>query len=504
MSKILKITGLVILLASLAAVAMAFTRPNQITRETDAVSYKSDGTFSYVTYLKPSALYGGSLAATYPSEVSKSLDFNFTFKPSANTTSSVTIYEVLSNPGIWQKRIALASSTVAAGGLNLPFSIDLDSMKQMFANIEDQLKITGLSRHLTIEAVVTSGDQTFSHDLEMELTDTLVSVANNLTQGQLAGESGFNYMVTLKPNSVFDSAFLLPPTANGSITAGAGDPLLIKLADNMALDYRYAFTSPQSVSNVTTTVQVSAALSAQDLWSKTFALYSGQKGASFDLKIPVDLASYNDLIDSVRNETGVSADSYSLNITAIIRVKATSASGPIDETFTQSLKGTISRNVLTWDKTLSATAAGAIKQQETVPNDQSFLGLSLGDTKTWSLAVFILGGTVLFSGFMIRTARVTSRAEETEKELAAIRKKYGARIVDASGAAPDVEGAINLNSFEGLISVADELGKPVVYFSTEPTPREHVFCVIDGKTRYQFRLKPEREIPSIASDNDEK
>lgn len=374
MSKILKIAGIVIVVAALAAVAVAFTQPNEITRQTDLVSYKQDGTFSYVTYLKPSALYGGAAAATYPSEVVGTLDFNFTFKPSSNTTSSVTIYEVLSNPGIWQKRIPLASSTSLSGSIGSAFSINLDSLKQTFSGIEDQLKITGLSRHLTIEAVVTSGEQIFSHTLEIELTDTLVSVANNLTQGQLAGESAFNYVVTLKPNTVFDTSILLPPTAGGSITAGAGDPLLIKLADNMALDYKYAFTSEQAVSNVSTTVQLNAVLSAPDLWSKTFTLYSGQKGANFDLKVGVDLASYNDLIETVRNETGVSADSYTLNITAIVRVKATSASGPIDETFTQVMKGTISRNVLTWDKTLSATAPGSIKQEEMVPTIKNTWG----------------------------------------------------------------------------------------------------------------------------------
>ena len=503
MNKILKITGLVITLAALAATALAFTRPNQITRETDALTYKQDGTFSYVTYLKPSALYDGSPEATYPSEIVSRLDFNFTFKPVAGSSSSVTINEILSNPGIWEKKIVLASSTSLTGNLNLPFSINLDALKQMFAGIEDQVNIKGLSRHLTIEAVVTSGGQTFSHDLEINLTDTLVNVANNLAQGQMAGESDFNYVVYLKPNTIFDTSVLLPSAVTGSTTAGAGDPLLIKLADNMALDYKYAFTSSQAVSNVATAVQVNAVLSAPDLWSKTFSLYYGQQGANFELKVPVDLASYSDLIDTVRNETGVSADSYKLDITTTIRVKATSGAGPIDETFIQTMKGTISRNVLTWDKALSQTNNGAIKQQVTISNDNQYFCMSVGDTRTWSLAMFIFGGAVLFSGFMIRTSP-PARREEIQDELNAIRKKYHARIVDASGAAPDVEGAINLNSFEGLTSVADELGKPVVYFASESSPPEHVFCVIDGKTRYQYRLKPETEFLSVPIDNPEK
>ena len=488
MNKILKITGSVILLAALAAVVLAFTQPNEITRDTDAVTYKQNGTFSYATYLKPSTLFGGANKATYPSEVVNKIDFTFSFKPAGNTGSSTTIYTVLSNPGIWQKRTAVASTTTANGNLNLTFSINMDSIKNIFSGIEDQLKITGISRHLTIEAVVVSGDQTFTHDVEIELTDTLITVANNLTQGQLAGESAFTYGVTLKPNSVFDASMLVFPNASASVLAAAGDPILIRLADNMTMDYRYTFSSPQQVTNVTTDTRVTAALSAPDLWAKSFSLFSGQNGASFDLKLGVDLAAFNDLIDAVRTETGVSADSYKLDITAVTHVKGTSASGPIDEVFTQIMKGTISRNVLTWDKAMSATAEGAIKQQVTVPNDQKFMGLNLGNLRTWSLAVFILGGTVLVSGFMIRSPRAQHETSATEKKLAAIRKKYGSRIVDASGSTPTDCRSIALSSFEGLIAVADELGKPIVYFTPAGTPSTHCFFVVDGEISYQYSI----------------
>jgi hypothetical protein len=314
----------------------------------------------------------------------------------------------------------------------------------------------------------------------------LITVASNLTQGQIAGESAFTYNVSLKPNSVFDASMLVFPAASASVQAPVGEPILIRLADNMTMDYRYVFSSPQQITNVTTDVRVTAALSAPDLWSKSFTLFTGQKSGSFDLKIGVDLAAYNELIDTVRTETGVSADSYKLDITAVTHVKGTSASGPIDEVFTQVMKGTISRNVLTWDKTLSATADGAIKQEITVPNDKQYLGLSLGDTRTWSLALAILGGTVLFSGFMIKSTRVKGEIEETEQELAAIRKKYHSRIVDAVGVPPTDSESIAISTFEGLISVADELGKPVVYFAGASGVSKHVYCVIDGETSYRY------------------
>jgi hypothetical protein len=143
---------------------------------------------------------------------------------------------------------------------------------------------------------------------------------------------------------------------------------------------------------------------------------------------------------------------------------------------------------------LTATANGAIKLQVIVPNDQTYMGLTLGYLRTWSLAFAIVGGMVLFSGFMIKTNRVGSHSEAAEKELAAIKKKYGARIVDASGAPPADDESITLNNFEGLISVADELGKPVVYFAPVPDTSGHVFCVLDGKTGYQYRLAPGEDI----------
>jgi hypothetical protein len=494
MNKYLKIVGGVTAFIFIVIAVVAFTLPDQITREKVAVSYQQTGAFNYQVYLKPSALYDGAADAAYPAQIVNRFDFTFRFQPSSNVSSNVIISAVLSNPGIWQKRLFLASNSAATGSLTAPFSIQLDSIQAMFNSIEDELLIAGLSRNLTIEAAVTSGGNAFTHRLELEFTETVARVDNNLSQGQLAGESSYDYAVALKPNSVFDTSTLSPPADIGTVTAPAGEPVLIRLADQMVADYHYRVTADQPVSGLTTQVEILATLSAPDLWTKTFPLYSGQQNGIVDERMAFNLAAMNTLIEAVRTETGVSADTYRLDITATTRLRGSSAFGPIDESFTATMKGTISRNVLTWDKELTTTVDGEIKTEETVPNDQKYIGLSVGDLRTWSLALAIFGAALLFSGFMIKSTAVRPVVDPQEKELALINKKYGARIVSASGSPGDGAEAIGLHSIEGLVSVADELGKPIVYFTSVSSPLDHVFCVIDGKNCYQYRVKPTEEL----------
>ena len=496
-SKYLKVIGGAITAVALLCVTVAFSLPDEITREKNLVSYQQQGDFSYQVFLKPSALYDGpsAEAAVFPAEVISTVDFNFSFTPSGTSGSSVSMSAILSNPGIWQKRISLGSTSVANGTLALPVSITLDDVETMFTDIETELLLTGnFARMLTIEASVAAGSETFTHRIELELTETVVRVANNLRQGQLAGQSGFTYAVALKPNNVFDTATLSPPAGNAATIAPAGAPILMRLADEMVLDYAYLFTADQTVTGVTSDVEIKATLSAPELWTKEYLLFRGQRGAGYDLRLALDLAAFDNLIETVRTETGVSADSYTLDVSATTRLRGASAFGPVDETFTQVMKGTISRNVLTWDEEHSVTADGAITQEETAPNDKTYLGLTLGSMRTWSLALAIIGGTVLFSGFMLRSPSARERpAEAAEKELASITKKYGARMVTAGGSPGDDAAALALDSIEGLVSVADELGKPIVYFPPHVAWMGHTFCVFDGKIRYQFTLETSRE-----------
>ena len=69
-------------------------------------------------------------------------------------------------------------------------------------------------------------------------------------------------------------------------------------------------------------------------------------------------------------------------------------------------------------------------------------------------------------------------------------KQYSNRIVTAITEFPIVENLIvSLESMEGLVNVADELGKPIVYAPPLGEDLPHTYYVLDGVTRYQFLLE---------------
>jgi len=234
-------------------------------------------------------------------------------------------------------------------------------------------------------------------------------------------------------------------------------------------------------------VTVDAVIEAAGLWSKKFRLLAAKKGGDFSLSFPLDVERYSGLLEAIRTETGVSADTYNLTIAVNVRAVADTTAGKIDAVFAQAMKGNFKGNVLEWDKELTATKPGAIKEIKVVPNPTTYLGLSIIEVKILSIAlssIFFL--SLVFSALFLVTAKPTAMSE-TEKETLDIKKKYGERMAEATGQTLKSAGnVIYLGSMEDLVTVADELGKPIIHQVSGPTPKSHLYFVLDGATKYQY------------------
>ena len=255
----------------------------------------------------------------------------------------------------------------------------------------------------------------------------------------------------------------------------------------MNVNFAYQFQSDKPVQNLNMSVDIVANLAAAQSWSKSFDLLQTEENGNFNLAFPIDIPYYTSLIQSINSETGASPASYTLTITVNIHATGETSFGPIDETFSPTLNGTITGNILNWAQNLTGSKTGAINRTTTV--DNKFLGLAVPTAliifSILSIIFMILLAVTAMSYSKFRKQAVSSFDRQIQK----IQKSYGSRIAESIGdSSVNDKNPVPLNSIEDLMKIADELGKPVVHQSEGPSGDVQLYYVIDGNTRYQYSL----------------
>ncbi len=458
------------------------------------------GGFDYIVHLK-----SGTGGRIFPAEIVDSVDFTCAFSSNTDEPISGSIEAVIENPGVWQKSVMIARSTAAGPNITLTVPVNLETILGLFTDIEKETGITTPDRSLTIRTDVMAGEKHFVQTLPVRLSPTLIEIDGNLKRTEPFGSGSMSYTLHFKPNSIYGgdrltvpdpsaasepvSGVSLAPAAAAApvVTVRPGEAVFPKLIDRMDMTYSYRLGAEKPVGNVVSEVTVDAAVEAPNLWSKKFRLLDTKKAGDFSLNFPVEIGRYSELIEAVRAETGVSSESYDINVTVNVHATAETGAGKIDEMFTQNLKGTIKGSVLEWGKELAKNQPGAIKQTKVTNGANGYLGLTASQVQiiTLSLAVVFL---IVFGGalFLLLTGHSPAAGGLTG-EAAQIRKKYGNRIAEAVVQTP-VEGekVISLGSINDLVSVSDELGKPIIHQVIESAEVTHAYFVFDGTTRYQY------------------
>jgi len=401
----------------------------------------------------------------YPTEIVDSIDMSFTYRGETGTSQSVEVKAVLENPGIWQKEITLVPKTTRTGRF---------------------------TRQVTIVANVGSGSEVFTQSLPVKLGKTIIEVDSNLSCTQSGATGEFDYTIHLEENSLFDTETLKPSSVipPSSKTIGPGEVIFSNLIDRMDTTFYYDFKCDQPVRGLAEDVTITAVLENPEVWSKTFVLVPRtKKSGDFSISFPLDIKQFTEMLETIRSETGVSAQSYNLTITADIHTVAQTDFGEIDEHFTQTLSSALGKGTLEWNEELVKTEPGSITTSQMIPNPNKYLGLSVSVARNLSAAVagifllFFLFSVVLYVRFK------PTELSQMEKEVIHIRKKYGKRIAEIMSQTP-VEGEkiISLGSMEDLIKVADELLKPIIHQAPTTPEEAHGYYVFDGATRYQYLL----------------
>jgi len=499
------IVSAVLFIISLVGFIFAYNMPTEIEEKTTLLSYKHHGRFDYLVYLKPSHLFGPEPKEPPPPPPNPkyivalidSIDMSFTYETDSELLQGVEITAILENPGIWQKEIELVPVTGKEGSFKVYFELDLDDINWLFNVIDGETGIRSSTRLITIVARVGLGEglvsESLKQSLPMELSSSILEVNSDLTKTQSGAKGTFDYTIHLEENSLYDTETLKPPEVTPYIppetkTMGEGTVIPYALADKIDITYYYDFSSNPPVEDLTSEVKITATLENPDVWSKTFTLVpSTKKSGDFKIGFPVDVDYFNRLLDTIREETDISAEAHNLIIKANVYTRAETDFGPIDETFSQTLSCNVEKGTLQWNEKLSRSQGGAITTTEVIPNPNRYLGLSVDKLRLVSIILSCIFILLFIASVVMYNRFKPAEPSMIEKEALQAGKKYGDRIAEASSQTPiEGEKIISLGSMEDLVKVADELGKPVIHQPPSASEKRHTYYVIDGTTQYQY------------------
>ena len=515
---------------SLYGVWKAHSIPRQVAEPLTLANYRHAGEFDYLVYVNPSHLFGNSAETPEGEEqslyftniidvIEVVLDYNFVADgQTTGLSSDVDIVATVTGPSGWQKEIPLSSAPDLGTNLSLEFLLELEQFDDFINEIELDLGIrspdyTGPNYYtLVIEARVdisgnvgsTPIDDAFVLPMQIRVSKGTLAWDNNLALSQRKSAGGlsykhqgsFGYTIKLKENSLYElgidtlgkEPYQWPLTS----VQPPGNYYFTRITDVILANFSYQFICNQPLKQLIEEVEVRAILEYPNIWSKTFVLVpKTQKSGEFVVDFDVDINFFSQLANTIKGEIDVAPATYDLTIMAVVHTTAQTDFGNIDEVFTHTLKGTLSPTVLIWDSELEGSKEGSIGEDiRMVPNTEKLFGLSPDTARiVFPIALAIIlpfSLYLLILGIVARPAALS----RIEKEAIQAKKKHKELIVDVKEL-PTIEGqditVVSLSSLDDLITTAENLFRPVLHKAEE---ERHIYCVIDGTTRYQYVSEP--------------
>ncbi len=497
----------VLFLISLIGFITVFAQSSEVEQQTKLLDYEHRGRFNYLAYQKASYLFDDILPETspeteesqkYPVGITERFDMSFThwLVPDQDdlvtgVSGDVEVKAVLDKSG-GTEEVVLVPKTGRTGPLHVVFSLDAGELA-----LSPTTTITARV-DTTIETATGPVFESFTQSLTIKSEELFLEVDEGLRStkrasfGELSYEQigEFDYSVRLKADSPWGAITISPPPPPlSSKISGPGDTIFLNLLDRIDATFYYRLAANRPLNQVATEVAITAVLEATGLWSKRFPLVSTEKSGDFNVGFTLDLFHYLELLDIIRGETGASAESYSLSLTADVHTIAETDFGPIDEVFSQTLSTALEGGTLEWKGELVQTQPGSIQKTELVPNPNRYLGLSLAAAKISSAALMGVFFLPLLFSVVLYVRFKPEELSPSEEEALRVRKKYGRLMVEATVHTPmEGEITISLGSMDDLIKIADELGKPIIHLVPTTDEESHAYCVLDGVTRYRYLL----------------
>jgi len=357
-----------------------------------------------------------------------------------------------------------------------------------------RIVITVLLVIFAILTLISSFTLYYTHQLptEKRSVDTLYTYGHYGT---------FNHIATLKPNTIYNKTTLEPDEG----------PIFTKITDRINVNFTYTFQGTKPA-NLTIHYNVSEYVETTK-WQKQIGEIQQKTinttGTSTNLYInnipPINISSVQNLVNTIKQETGMSVSDYIVSITTQMHIEANTTEGLISESFTPNMTITFTTSFSEGDAILiqdiEHIKTGEITSTEIIyqpwVNTQRYASYALS--------------IVSFSGlFVIIWAFARSRPPKPMKPEALIEEVIEPfkEIISETAEEPQFKerrfmpiATISMKTLEDLVKVADTLAKPIIH--TRKPPETHIFYVIDETTRYEYTMTESSIIERMTKEEEE-
>jgi len=489
----------VLFFGAIIGVLVSLSIPEEKEERVTHLTYAIEGSFDHEAYKKTEPEVKTN--PKYFTKIIDSIDVHYSYRflpeePVTNVTADVVITAVVGCLGSWEKEVDLVPRAAKGGNFTISFPLDTAALLQMVQDISADVGVTGCSPRTTLKAAVHTVAQTEAGVIEDDFVQTAavrlggptVEWDSDLALSQIGYSQGlkyeqqgnFSYVITLIPNMLYDAATLEPeiPLPSVPVAMRPGESYRSETIDRIDGTFSYKFASSEALQEVIDEVEVTAVVGNPEGRQETFVLVpKSQQTGDFSITFSLDVPLFYAVIKSIEEETGTS--SRALTVTADVHTMAQSEFGPIDETFSQSLIVNLASDEVLWPEATTETKEGSIEETLVVSNPTA------GTAKMGSLgALGMMSMALLFAVWRYWEFK-TKWISRIEADALLVSSKHQDLVVDVEKL-PDIrknEMVVELASLGELIKGADGLLKPVLRLAE---PERHIYCVIDGTTRYQY------------------
>ena len=272
-------------------------------------------------------------------------------------------------------------------------------------------------------------------------------------------------------------------------TLSAPEPLYRQLTDQLPIAFDYSIetsTADAELTNILGSYDLIAEIGTADGWTRTVELQPTTRfaGAAFGTTTEIDLAAFDETLAAVAEQTGVEAGTYSIRVIARVDVTGELAEIPFERGFQPFIQFRLAPLQLQYesgDEGLLQEVTGSVSRDSVAPRtlELPMLPVSIPYSKL-PLTSAALGLLAIVGLATVGTATlITWRGGE----VARIRARYGALLIDIGTAADDGPPPMSVGNFVDLARLAAAEGLTVMHRRTA-SGEEYFVTARDARWRY--------------------
>lgn len=307
-------------------------------------------------------------------------------------------------------------------------------------------------------------------------------------------KGSINYEIDLKPNNLYTDSRL-----------GEGKLYITEFVDYIDTNLKYEFTGEREA-EIKGSYDITAKVSGYagegektaNIWEKDFPIKKTKEFTSADGKLSINenvklnINEYNAFVQNIKETSKINCQT-SLTLSLNINLEGTTDKGNIEEIMSPGI--TIPLDTLLFEITgnNNIDRPGAIEETVDEP-----LPANKNKMAGYSVILSILVIVMIILMFFTTTS---PPRDSLEKELGKIFKRHGERLV-ALNSDIDVHGAAVVKSFDDLVRISDEIGRPILYRYSDNYKEINKFYVYNEADSFVFNLEYSADAQKIKNSED--